>query len=79
MLNVWRISVRKCQNFRILFRKARNPINVVSFTHTSGAQVTVFEHGAGDTSVGVIFFKGELRQAGTIDDLAIGNCTLFAH
>jgi hypothetical protein len=56
-----------------------NQLNVVSFTHTSGAQVTVFEHGAGDTSVGVIFYKSELRQAGTIDDLAIGNCTLFAN
>ena len=55
-----------------------NQLNVASFTHGSGAQVIVFEHGAGDTSVGVIFYKGELRRAGTIDDLYIGNCTLFA-
>jgi hypothetical protein len=54
-------------------------LNVVTFTHNAtGTQVVVFEHGAGDTSVGVIFFAGELRRAGTIDDLAIGNCTLFA-
>ncbi|HEY5951596.1 MAG TPA: DVUA0089 family protein [Kofleriaceae bacterium] len=56
-----------------------NQLEIVSFTHTSGAHVTVFEHGAGDTSVGVIFYAGELRHAATIDDLAIGNCTLFAH
>ncbi len=57
-----------------------NELDVAAFTHAaSGSQVTVFEHGAGDTSVGVIFYKGELRQAATIDDLYIGNCTLFGH
>jgi len=56
-----------------------NQLNVVAFTHVAtGTQVTVFEHGAGDTSVGVIYYTGELRRAGTIDDLYIGNCTLFA-
>jgi hypothetical protein len=54
-------------------------LNVVKLTHNAtGTQLVVFEHGAGDTSVGVIFYAGELRRAGTIDDLAIGNCTLFA-
>jgi hypothetical protein len=56
-----------------------NELNIVAFTHAAtGTQVTVFEHGAGDTSVGVIFYAGEVRRAGTIDDLYIGNCTLFA-
>jgi hypothetical protein len=56
-----------------------NQLNLVAFTHAAtNARVTVFEHGAGDTSVGVIFYAGQLRRAATIDDLAIGNCTLFA-
>jgi hypothetical protein len=59
--------------------EASSTLNIVAFTHVAtGAHVTVFEHGAGDTSVGVIFYAGELRHAATIDDLAIGNCTLFA-
>ncbi len=54
-------------------------LNIASYTHVAtGTKLTVFEHGAGDTSVGVIFYAGELRHAGTIDDLFIGNCTLFA-
>jgi hypothetical protein len=62
-----------------LSRVDGNQLNIVGFTHNAtGAQVTVFEYGAGDTSVGVIFYAGELRRAATIDDLAIGNCTLFA-
>ena len=57
-----------------------NQLNIVAFTHAaSGTRVEVFEHGAGDTSVGVIFYAGEVRRAGTIDDLFIGNCTLFAN
>ncbi|HEX5058829.1 MAG TPA: hypothetical protein VFV99_05680 [Kofleriaceae bacterium] len=57
-----------------------NELNVVKFTHAAtGTQLIVFEHGAGDTSVGVVFYSGELRRAGTIDDLFIGNCTFFAH
>ena len=56
-----------------------NLLNLVDFRHVStGAHVTVFEHGAGDTSVGVIYYTGELRRAATIDDLYIGNCTFFA-
>ena len=57
-----------------------NQLNIVRFRHdATGTRVDVFEHGAGDTSVGVIFYAGQLRHAGTIDDLAIENCTLFAN
>jgi hypothetical protein len=57
-----------------------NALNIVKFRHdATSTLVDVFEHGAGDTSVGVIFYAGQLRQAATIDDLAIGNCTLFAN
>jgi hypothetical protein len=56
-----------------------NVFNIVKFRHNAtGTLVDVFEQGAGDTSVGVIFYAGQLRRAGTIDDLFIGNCTLFA-
>jgi len=56
-----------------------NQLNVVSFTHAAtGTRVQVFQHYAGDTAVGVIYFAEQLRRAGTIDDLAIGNCTMFA-
>ena len=56
-----------------------NVLNIVKFRHNAtGTLVDVFEHGAGDTSVGVIFYAGQARRAATIDDLAIGNCTLFA-
>ena len=62
-----------------LTRVDGNQLNVVAFTHdATGAQLEVFEYGAGDTSVGVIYYAGQLVMAGTIDDLAIGNCTLFA-
>jgi hypothetical protein len=57
-----------------------NVLDIVRFTHAAtGTQLSVFEHGAGDTSVGVIYYQGELRRAGTIDDLYIGNCTFFAN
>jgi hypothetical protein len=56
-----------------------NVLDIVKFRHdATGTLVDVFEHGAGDTSVGVIYYAGQVRRAGTIDDLAIGNCTLFA-
>lgn len=52
-------------------------LNVQSFRHTTGKQVTVFELGAGDTSVGAIFHAGTLDLAGVISDLFIDGCSLF--
>jgi hypothetical protein len=57
----------------------RNELNVVSFTHkATGTKLTVLEYGAGDTSVGGVFFEGSLNLAGRINDLAIEGCTFFA-
>ncbi|MEO8705016.1 MAG: hypothetical protein ABI867_33495 [Kofleriaceae bacterium] len=53
-------------------------INVVQFTHApTGTQITVFEFGAGDTSVGAIYYAGTTQIAGRINDLFIESCTLF--
>jgi hypothetical protein len=55
-------------------------LNVVAFTHgATGTKLTVFEYGAGDTSVGGVFFAGTLDLAGRINDLAIEACTFFAN
>lgn len=55
-----------------------NQLNVVDFTHTpTGRQVTVLEYGAGDTSVGAVYFRGTTDVAGRINDLAIEGCTFF--
>lgn len=57
----------------------QNQLNVVSFTHkATGKRFTVLEYGAGDTSVGGVFFEGTLDLAGRINDLAIEGCTFFA-
>ncbi|MDQ3368894.1 MAG: hypothetical protein M3680_26010 [Myxococcota bacterium] len=53
-------------------------LNVQSFRHTTGKEVTVLEYDAGDTSVGAIFYKGTANVAGLINDLEIEGCTLFA-
>jgi hypothetical protein len=54
-------------------------LNVVELTHAAtGAQISVFEFGAGDTSVGTIYYKGTTQIAGRINDLFIESCTLFA-
>ena len=48
-----------------------NQLNVVAFTHkATGTRLTVLEYGAGDTSVGGVFFEGSLNLAGRINDLA---------
>lgn len=61
-----------------LSRVDGNELNVVTFRHTAtGAQLDVFEYGAGDTSVGVIYRAGTTTTAGLINDLAIEGCTLF--
>ena len=55
-----------------------NEVNVVSFRHTaSGKVVDVYEFGAGDTSVGAIFYAGTTDRAAIISDLAIDSCTFF--
>jgi hypothetical protein len=54
-------------------------INVQTYRHTaSGRDLTVIELGAGDTSVGAIFYGTTTDQAGVIEDLFITGCTLFA-
>ncbi|MBA3818652.1 MAG: hypothetical protein H0X17_07145 [Deltaproteobacteria bacterium] len=53
-------------------------LTIQSFRHTTGKEVTVVEYGAGDTSVGAIFYQGTATVAGLINDLAIEGCTLFA-
>ena len=54
-------------------------INVQTYRHTaSGSELTVIELGAGDTSVGTIFYGTTTQQAGVIEDLFITGCTLFA-
>ena len=40
-------------------------------------RIEVFEYGAGDTSVGRIYFKGTTNPAGKINDLFIEACTWF--
>ena len=54
-------------------------INVARYRHVATArEVTVFEWGAGDTSVGAIFHASTTDVAAVIDDLAIDGCSLFA-
>lgn len=54
-------------------------INVQAFHHlATGRDLTVIELGAGDTSVGNIFYGTTTEQAAIIDDLFITGCTLFA-
>jgi hypothetical protein len=61
-----------------LTRIDRGELNVVSFTHgATGTRLTVFEYGAGDTSVGGVFFDGTTQLAGRINDLFIEGCTFF--
>jgi hypothetical protein len=53
-------------------------LGVHTYRHTSGQNVTVVEYGAGDTSVGAIYYTGTTNRAGSINDLAIEACTFFA-
>lgn len=55
-----------------------NKLNVVAFTHkATGKKFTVLEYGAGDTSVGGVFFEGTTNLAGRINDLFIEDCRFF--
>ncbi|MDX2088705.1 MAG: hypothetical protein SFX73_12690 [Kofleriaceae bacterium] len=57
----------------------RQMINVERYRHNATQrEVTVFELGAGDTSVGAIFHSNTTELAGVISDLQIDGCTLFA-
>jgi hypothetical protein len=61
-----------------LSRVDGNRLNVVEMTHTAtGTKLTVVEYGAGDTSVGGVFFQGSTNLAGRINDLSIEACTFF--
>ncbi|HEY5938649.1 MAG TPA: hypothetical protein VIU61_28555 [Kofleriaceae bacterium] len=62
-----------------LSRVDNNELNVARYTHVaSGTELDLFEYGAGDTSVGGIFYRGTQTLAGAINDLAIERCTFFA-
>ena len=51
----------------------------MTFRHTpTGKLVDVYEYGAGDTSVGAIYYATTVNRAGTIEDLSIEGCTFFA-
>ena len=57
----------------------RNEINVhVYRNNATGTSFDVFEFGAGDTSVGELFYAGTTTHAAEISDLQIENCTFFA-
>jgi hypothetical protein len=61
-----------------LSRVDDNRLNVVTMRHkATGIRIEVFEYGAGDTSVGRIYFKGTTNPAGKINDLFISACTWF--
>jgi len=60
-----------------LTRVDDDQVNFVAFEHQTGDQITVVEYGAGDTSVGAIFYTGTTNLAGAINDLFIESCTLF--
>ncbi len=62
-----------------LSRVDRNQLNVVTFTHReTSTRLDVIEYGAGDTSVGAIYFAGTTDRAGSINDLFIEGCAFFA-
>lgn len=61
-----------------LERVDQNEVNVYVFKHAaSGALFDVIEYGAGDTSVGSIFFKGTADRAGQMEDQDILSCRFF--
>jgi len=62
-----------------LSRVDNNELNVARYTHVaSGTELDLLEYGAGDTSVGGIFYRGTQQRAGSINDLSIEACTFFA-
>ncbi|HEU0036209.1 MAG TPA: hypothetical protein VFQ53_36600 [Kofleriaceae bacterium] len=62
-----------------LSRIDQGQLGVHTFRHTSGRELTVVEYGAGDTSVGAIYYAGTTDRAGSINDLTIEACTFFAN
>ncbi|HLL21376.1 MAG TPA: hypothetical protein VK427_04550 [Kofleriaceae bacterium] len=56
-----------------------NQLDVQTFRHSTGRDITVLAYHAGDTSVGAIFYAGTTQLAGVINDLFIESCTLFAN
>ena len=61
-----------------LSRIDNGELGVHTFRHSSGVDLTVVEYGAGDTSVGAIYYAGTATRAGSINDLFIEACTFFA-
>ena len=54
-------------------------LGVHTYRHgATGRDLTVVEYGAGDTSVGAIYYAGTTDRAGSINDLSIEACTFFA-
>ncbi|MFN0246511.1 MAG: hypothetical protein ACKV2T_06360, partial [Kofleriaceae bacterium] len=57
----------------------RDEINVHTYKNiATNKSFDVFEFGAGDTSVGQLFYAGTTTHAAEISDLQIQNCTFFA-
>ena len=61
-----------------LARADGHQLNVGSFRHAAtGRAVDAIELGAGDTSVGAVFFGGTTQRAAVISDLMIDSCAMF--
>jgi hypothetical protein len=61
-----------------LSRVDDNKLNIFGMRHkATGVRLEVFEYGAGDTSVGRIYFRNTNNPAGVINDLSIEACQLF--
>ncbi|MBX3162838.1 MAG: hypothetical protein KF773_43150 [Deltaproteobacteria bacterium] len=55
-------------------------LGVHAYRHlATGRELTVVEYGAGDTSIGAIYYSGSTTRAGSINDLFIEACTFFAN
>jgi hypothetical protein len=62
-----------------LSRIDNGELGVHTYRHgATGRDLTVVEYGAGDTSVGAIYYAGSTNRAGSINDLSIEACTFFA-
>ncbi len=56
-----------------------NEINLHTYKHiATNRSIDVIEFGAGDTSVGELFYAGTTMHAASINDLSIDSCTFFA-
>ena len=53
-------------------------VNLTAFTHVGGTALTAVEFGAGDTSVGLVFYGATTETAAVINDFALERCTFFA-